>query len=91
MGWVIYHKISGEKHASAVMNHIVPNLESLGYIFAAENLGLTSVSFVYLAPKAMGLGEMMPNNDRSHVANSELVILAVIQSLQCPVTGCGPR
>ena len=70
LGCIIFTKKLGEKHMSAVTNHTVPKLESFGYIFVADILGVASVCLLYLAPKATALGKMMPNNVHSYVANS---------------------
>jgi len=52
------------------MNHIVPDVEFLGYIFVADSEGLASVSSTYLAVKATTFGSKMPNNHSSYLANS---------------------
>jgi len=40
----------------------MPKLESFGYIFVADTMGLASVSLTQLAPKTTALGKMTKNN-----------------------------
>ena len=46
---------------SAVVNHIMPKLQSFSYIFVADT-GTASVKLLWLVPKAIVLGEMTQNN-----------------------------
>jgi len=58
--------MEGSLHRIYTVNDILLKLESLGYISAAESLGISSTTFTQCATKATDFGEITQNN--SHYA-----------------------
>ena len=50
------------KMLTSPINHMLPKLDSLGYIFVADSMDLASVNLTQLAPKAVLLCEITRND-----------------------------